>query len=973
MCDSTRIMHRKQRERIHDRTSEDPLRSPNLRRTSRNPQSSNDHPHPYHLALSRHERASPRSRRRLANNTSLERHYRDYQNLSSSDECLTRNKSKSTSSIDTQSVNNILDEFEDLDYRRSSDLSDIDINNIKTTNFEEIMDMQKRQAAERNSRSSKVLNPMDARDLQESSAPIKVNRQTQVHQQRSRDRHKFNEKKIFCSTKEGSRFDRRICSAVPLNEEVRASIRSAKTPPEVLLKKGEVQKRVDEWLNQTRNQNCTGFVKESKGLTRSNSSAEQKSHRRLRQQELRLQRSQLNASSSYDDLTHDKTKTDYDKPSDGTKVSIGINASRGSYREYLALKNKSRLHKQQNESAKQVNDPIRSTREKIMIQRAPDSPRNETSDSRSRSSEVRKLEFCEPIQQSQTTPNSESSEAITLRSKSTKSRHQMENRISSLVKARNEASEMTSDTPISAITRRSSFRRESMRASSKSSSSNTSMSPSKIMIPTLPTSTNAEAIENRVKTDEAPLNVKCEQSNASQITDQNRPIRSDSGNFRENQNSVNSRSRTFKTNSRLLQGSNVLIETRNRSPMSPTKKNSFQFNIHDGNPSTFKPMERTSRVSPCNDRSPEKESIEGFPASNPGKGLQESILTPEVIHADDLESVFTPSSTNFVYGVPPIKNLSSSFAGFDDIRCDPERKMVKLQNSSSNTFISSGLNSCLKLLHKSPNLRSRRPHLHRKNNEGPKVPNLGSQVRNHELVEVENSHKTFRPAGVTMESHQLGSLIDLHKNEIRNQAMIQEPQQAHNYSYETTSTLRLHQMKPDLAQKNKLLQNEVPSAEARHVDSELLNSGGQLKRDLSTPSVRSEPFCSSEEGITTTPKSSKTLIKNLQFKRSSPQLPPPPPPRNLTPSTLKSASPCSTSFNSRSVLNDNYNVSPAQPNPQSRVDVSNSKALIGQDNLYKLLKRGDIELAKLVSRHEWYPNDYPSINDELQIWERNFS
>ncbi|XP_031370144.1 uncharacterized protein LOC116186579, partial [Apis dorsata] len=91
-------------------------------------------------ALQRYENAVLKYRRASRQGS------RDRQNhgCSSSDESVARNKSKSISSIDTQSVNNILDEYEDLDYGRSSDLSDV--GSISVSNFEAVMmDQRKRQ------------------------------------------------------------------------------------------------------------------------------------------------------------------------------------------------------------------------------------------------------------------------------------------------------------------------------------------------------------------------------------------------------------------------------------------------------------------------------------------------------------------------------------------------------------------------------------------------------------------------------------------------------------------------------------------------------------------------------------------------------------------------------------------------------------------------------------------------------------
>ncbi|KYN29235.1 hypothetical protein ALC57_01358 [Trachymyrmex cornetzi] len=241
------------------------------------------------------------------------------------------NKSKSISSIDTQSVNNILDEYEDLDYRRSSDLSDV--GNISVTNFEAIMmNQQKRQQVKsKQVKSSAKIQTKSIPTREKIQAVLKVNQQTQVRQ-RSRDRQKdFNK---------GHQQD--ICYvSPPVTMDTIESSRSKM--PEILLRKGEVQKRVDEWLNQAHSQNFPAAPRE-KPLTRSNSSAE-KNQRRYRGQESRSRTStdeakdRLNGgtSSSYDDLTRVNRRLERVRPE---KVNVGVNTSKGTYKEYLAVRSK---------------------------------------------------------------------------------------------------------------------------------------------------------------------------------------------------------------------------------------------------------------------------------------------------------------------------------------------------------------------------------------------------------------------------------------------------------------------------------------------------------------------------------------------------------------------------------------------------------------------------------------------------------
>ncbi|EZA51952.1 hypothetical protein X777_09267 [Ooceraea biroi] len=261
---------------------------------------------------------------------------RQQQNYSSSDESVARNKSKSTSSIDTQSVNNILDEYEDLDYRRSSDLSDI--GSISVTNFEAtMMDQQRRQQQQQQGRfrTSGTKLQVKSIPMKEKIQPVlKVNQQTQVRQ-RSRDRQKDSSKGHQHVASEETRL------TSPMTTDVIENSRSKM--PEVLLRKGEVQKRVDEWLNQAHSHNFP--VPREKPLTRSNSSADQKSQRRYRQDSRSRSndeaRNRLNGgtSSSYDDLTRVDSRLERNRPE---KVNVGVNTSRGTYKEYLAVKSRAK-------------------------------------------------------------------------------------------------------------------------------------------------------------------------------------------------------------------------------------------------------------------------------------------------------------------------------------------------------------------------------------------------------------------------------------------------------------------------------------------------------------------------------------------------------------------------------------------------------------------------------------------------------
>jgi len=288
----------------------------------------------YENAVLKYQKPKLRPKRQA----SRERQQQQQNNCSSSDESVARNKSKSTSSIDTQSVNNILDEYEDLDYRRSSDLSDV--GSISVSNFEAMMmnHQQRRrqqQQQERFRACGQASKPqVKSIPTREKVQPVpKVNQQTQVRQ-RSRDRQKDSNKGHQQVASE------EMCHGSSMNavESERSKM------PEMLLRKGEVQKRVDEWLNQAHSHNFPAMPRE-KPLTRSNSSAEQKSQRRYcqdsRSRSIDEARDRLNGgtSSSYDDLTRVDRRLERNAPD---KVNVGVNTSRGTYKEYLAVRSKAK-------------------------------------------------------------------------------------------------------------------------------------------------------------------------------------------------------------------------------------------------------------------------------------------------------------------------------------------------------------------------------------------------------------------------------------------------------------------------------------------------------------------------------------------------------------------------------------------------------------------------------------------------------
>ncbi|XP_023287642.1 uncharacterized protein LOC105697095, partial [Orussus abietinus] len=242
---------------------------------------------------------------------------------SSSDDSVVRNKSKSTSSIDAQSLNNILDEYEDLDCGRSSDLSDA--GSITVTNFEAVMDLQrKREASKLRSSPGKSASTHQ----EERPRATKANQQTQVRQ-RSRDRAQKDPNQV----EDGPRPPGIASSFVKKLENEPLHSRPNKVP-DSLLRKGEVQKRVDEWLSQTQSQN---FSKEKVILVRSNSNAEQRCRSGARIRSMDDGKEWTNGTTSYDDLRKEEPKQERKVE----RVSVGVNTgTRGTYKEYLAARNR---------------------------------------------------------------------------------------------------------------------------------------------------------------------------------------------------------------------------------------------------------------------------------------------------------------------------------------------------------------------------------------------------------------------------------------------------------------------------------------------------------------------------------------------------------------------------------------------------------------------------------------------------------
>lgn len=944
---------------------------------------SNDYLRRYENAMMKYEKLSPHPRRRLTNHARLEQQYHNFHGHSSSEECLTRSKSKSTSSIDTQSVNNILDEFEDLNYRRSSDLSDIDVDCIGVNNYEEIMDWQKRQVTEKqNSRMLRTQNHTASREHHHPASPTKVSRQTQV-QQRSRDRRveKSSEKKFLSPPDESSRNERKNFISPfqnrERNDEVRASIRSAKTPPEVLLRKGEVQKRVDEWLNQTRSQNCAGFIKESKGLTRSNSSAEQKSYRRLRQQELRSRRCQLNVSSSYDDLSHEGLKLACKKTTENPKVSVGVNTSRGTYKQYLALKNKARLQKQQ-ESANQENvktSVVYRSREASPSTRTHHYVRGDVVNLSFRSSPSKRHELGEQGQQPQQLQHQyqwtgEAAPPINARVKTARARHQMENRISSLVKARNEmstTSAVTSGTPAAAVNRRASFKCETARSSSQPTSTNASPSKgSEESVPALVSRANQDQVLGALPTARSS-----EQDSGIKIVESNPPTESSSDLSQEHYGSVSARVRAFQgksehrmPKSRSLQGSNILIETRNKSPMSPTRNDDvFQFKEVDRNQSTFKP--NVTSLNQHNEQSSTKKDREMEPATRYVEKIYETALQPEVIHADNLEAVLRPERTNFVYGERISKDMSSIARKDDD---SGKRKTVSNYNNNPESKPQeTGLNHCLKLLQRSPSFRLKRSHpVQREKEIYTKLPSNEQTIANDQPMPT-NSFKSFQTAILPTPTLQTTKSENPQTTRAVDQVNSAREKLDSN-SYESRSTLKLNipiASNDTIENDNNIRKDSSTNRQVPLGTQGITNPNDDLKNETTSSfnnvGIPDQAHTATREKTEDGTVIKEILVKTLQFKQDLPSsTPPAPPPRTCLESTRKQESAIIVELtplrnkqplNYNSVLNDDYSNLHSRGHQQQKQEekIYVTKEEMERKKLMDLLRKGEFELAKLVS------------------------
>ncbi|XP_046419917.1 uncharacterized protein LOC124179504 [Neodiprion fabricii] len=198
-------------------------------------------------------------------------------------------RSKSTNSIDAHSVNNILDQYEELDYSPSSGLSDV--GSIDVNNFEATMNLQRQREA-----ASKLKKPKPGPILPQTKIGAKIGKPIGLQT----DQHR-------------------------VNSEV-----------EILLRKGEVQKRVDAWLSQSQSQGFKGG--KERPLVRSNSSSCSGYGKAPSAEGIRAKPKGGAETLSCDELSEEKVRRE--------KVSVGVNTSRGPYKEYLANRSRARQQEQ---------------------------------------------------------------------------------------------------------------------------------------------------------------------------------------------------------------------------------------------------------------------------------------------------------------------------------------------------------------------------------------------------------------------------------------------------------------------------------------------------------------------------------------------------------------------------------------------------------------------------------------------------
>ncbi|XP_014299386.1 uncharacterized protein LOC103573202 [Microplitis demolitor] len=331
-----------------------------------------------------HQKSKPSSlvsNPRLIQNDNTDADEEDqYKLYSSSDENIPKNSNSNISTIDTQSVNNILDKYEDLDCEKSSDSS-----SLNAVNFETDIDINQHHQEQQQQLDQIFITAGKMRhrptcyssERLDKKQVLRVNQQTQVRQ-RSRDRvkehHQQQQQHISSDGhKESFIVDDHLNSFI-VRSNTNIYDNKKIVPHQVMyLQKGEVQKRVDEWLNHSQNLQLTksninnsgnascnklnisnnnntttsssGNTKREIYLTRSNSNIEQK--RRYCNNESRLlndkMESRLNDTVSFENLNSEQQL-----PRREYKAILSndrINSQKETYRDYCAVRNGLKNHR----------------------------------------------------------------------------------------------------------------------------------------------------------------------------------------------------------------------------------------------------------------------------------------------------------------------------------------------------------------------------------------------------------------------------------------------------------------------------------------------------------------------------------------------------------------------------------------------------------------------------------------------------
>ncbi|XP_044585930.1 uncharacterized protein LOC123265979 [Cotesia glomerata] len=320
---------------------------------------------------------------RVTQNDNADADKDQYKLYSSSDENIQKTCNSNISTIDTQSINNILDGYEDLDCEKSSDSSSLNARNFKLetdidigTGINQHLDPhQEHLLQQKHQQLDKIFitaGKMRHRptccssERLDKKQVLRVNQQTQVrqrprdpvkeHQQQHQHHISLDAHKVSPFAGDGDLNSLIARSNTNIYENKKIPGRQV-----MYLQKGEVQKRVDEWLNHSQNlqlnksnASCSGgssnkLINSSNKreiyLTRSNSNIEQK--RRYCNNESRLlndkMESRLNDTVSFENLNSEQQL-----PRREYKAILSndrINSQKETYRDYSAVRNGLRNHR----------------------------------------------------------------------------------------------------------------------------------------------------------------------------------------------------------------------------------------------------------------------------------------------------------------------------------------------------------------------------------------------------------------------------------------------------------------------------------------------------------------------------------------------------------------------------------------------------------------------------------------------------